>query len=255
MQPRAALRLVSGEESRTALVGLASKATCSHPRSRTSAFVLGAAPAIEFNVFPYEQYATRQLRHRLRRRRRAQPLQRRDAVRVAARNTAAAPVRGDARSAAALGHDAGRRGVVPVPPRSLEDTGWRSRASCPSASSRGLSVEIEGSASRIRDQLSLPRRGADPEEILLRLRELQSGYEVSLSVGFSYSFGSIFNNIVNPRGSAAGVGVEVGGGGGGGWEQQLTQSPFDLRRVLLLSCDDLQDRTSFRVRVWSPTLN
>jgi hypothetical protein len=64
---------------------------------------------------------------------------------------------------------------------------------------RGLSVDVEGSASRIRDQISLPRRGATPEEVLLRLRELQSGYELSFSVGVSYSFGSIFNNVVNPR--------------------------------------------------------
>lgn len=64
---------------------------------------------------------------------------------------------------------------------------------------RGLAVEVGGSASRIRDQISLPRRGATPEEVLLRLRELQSGYEVALFVGVSYSFGSIFNNIVNPR--------------------------------------------------------
>jgi len=64
---------------------------------------------------------------------------------------------------------------------------------------RGLSLEMEGSASRIRDQLSLPRRGATPEEVLLELRELQSGYDVRFTVGVSYSFGSLFNNVVNPR--------------------------------------------------------
>jgi hypothetical protein len=64
---------------------------------------------------------------------------------------------------------------------------------------RGLSLSVEGNASRIRDQLSLPRRGATPEEVLLRLRQLQSGYEVSFSVGLTYSFGSLFNNVVNPR--------------------------------------------------------
>jgi hypothetical protein len=64
---------------------------------------------------------------------------------------------------------------------------------------RGLSVSLDASASRIRDQLSLPRRDATPEEILLRLRELQSGYEFRFSAGFTYSFGSIFNNVVNPR--------------------------------------------------------
>lgn len=64
---------------------------------------------------------------------------------------------------------------------------------------RGLSIDVEGTASRIRDRLSLPKRGATSEEVLLRLRQLQSGHEVRVSVGVSYSFGSIFNNIVNPR--------------------------------------------------------
>ena len=64
---------------------------------------------------------------------------------------------------------------------------------------RGLSVDFEANASRIRDQLSLPRRSATPEEVLLRRRELQSGYEVSVSFGVTYSFGSLFNDVVNPR--------------------------------------------------------
>ena len=64
---------------------------------------------------------------------------------------------------------------------------------------RGLEVELDGSASRIRDQISLPRRDATPEEVLLRLRELRSGYDVRFSFGLSYRFGSLFNNIVNPR--------------------------------------------------------
>jgi hypothetical protein len=72
---------------------------------------------------------------------------------------------------------------------------------------RGLEVEFEGRASRIRDQISLARRDAMPEEVLLRLRELRSGYEVQFQFGLSYRFGSIFNNIVNPR---------FGGNGGGG---------------------------------------
>jgi hypothetical protein len=64
---------------------------------------------------------------------------------------------------------------------------------------RGLSLTAEVNASRIRGQLSLPRRGATPEEILLELRELQSGYEYQLSVGVTYTFGSIYSSIVNPR--------------------------------------------------------
>lgn len=64
---------------------------------------------------------------------------------------------------------------------------------------RGLSVTAEAQASRIRDQISLPLRGASPEEVLLRLRELQSTYQIQLSFGITYSFGSLFNNVVNPR--------------------------------------------------------
>jgi hypothetical protein len=64
---------------------------------------------------------------------------------------------------------------------------------------RGLSVSAELRASRIRDQISLPRRGATPEEILLRLRQLQSGYEYDFGIGVTYTFGSIFSAIVNPR--------------------------------------------------------
>jgi hypothetical protein len=64
---------------------------------------------------------------------------------------------------------------------------------------RGLSLSAEASGSRIRDQLSLPRRGATPEEILLRLRRLQSGYDYEFGLSLTYTFGSIFSSIVNPR--------------------------------------------------------
>jgi hypothetical protein len=64
---------------------------------------------------------------------------------------------------------------------------------------RGLSVAAEINASRIRDQLSLPARGATPEEILLRLRQLESGYEYHVSFSLTYTFGSVFSSVVNPR--------------------------------------------------------
>lgn len=64
---------------------------------------------------------------------------------------------------------------------------------------RGLSLSVEGTTSRLRDQISLPRRGVTPEEVLLRLRRLRSGYEYNLQIGLTYTFGSIFNTIVNPR--------------------------------------------------------
>lgn len=64
---------------------------------------------------------------------------------------------------------------------------------------RGLSLSIEGTTSRIRDQLSIRRRGVTSEEVLLRLRRLRSGHEYDLQVGLTYTFGSIFSTIVNPR--------------------------------------------------------
>jgi hypothetical protein len=64
---------------------------------------------------------------------------------------------------------------------------------------RGLSVAADVNASRIRDQLSIPARGATEEEVLLRLRRLQSGYEYRLGASVTYTFGSIFSSIVNPR--------------------------------------------------------
>ena len=64
---------------------------------------------------------------------------------------------------------------------------------------RGLSIGAEVSASRIRDQLALPARDATPEEILLRIRRLQSGYELSVGMSLTYTFGSIFSSVVNPR--------------------------------------------------------
>lgn len=50
---------------------------------------------------------------------------------------------------------------------------------------RGFSVAAEGNASRIRDQISLPRRGATTE-VVCRLRQLRSGYEFDVRLGLTY---------------------------------------------------------------------
>lgn len=64
---------------------------------------------------------------------------------------------------------------------------------------KGFSLNVSGSASRIRDQLYLRAGTATDEEILLRRRQLATGYRYRFSTGFSYTFGSIFNNVVNTR--------------------------------------------------------
>ncbi len=64
---------------------------------------------------------------------------------------------------------------------------------------KGVSLQVVGEISRIRDQLSLPKGGASPEEILLQRRQLATQYSYFASIGLSYTFGSIYNNVVNPR--------------------------------------------------------
>jgi hypothetical protein len=71
---------------------------------------------------------------------------------------------------------------------------------------RGLNLNLFGSYSRVRDQLSLPKSGATDEEILLQLKQLKTSYFYHGSVGLSYTFGSKFNNIVNPRFNNSGGG-------------------------------------------------
>mgnify|MGYP002625823306 FL=1 len=64
---------------------------------------------------------------------------------------------------------------------------------------RGLEFEVDGSYSRVRNQITLRKGDATDEEIFLRLRELATGYRASLNVGLSYTFGSFLNTVVNPR--------------------------------------------------------
>jgi hypothetical protein len=75
---------------------------------------------------------------------------------------------------------------------------------------KGFSLEVAGDFSRVRDQRNLPKAGASDEEILVRMKELATGYRYFFVVGVSYSFGSIFNNVVNPRfGSSGGGGMSI----------------------------------------------
>ena len=64
---------------------------------------------------------------------------------------------------------------------------------------RGFSINLMGRYDRVRDQLSLPIEGASLDEILLQRKELATNYEYSIDIGFSYTFGSVYSNVVNPR--------------------------------------------------------
>jgi len=64
---------------------------------------------------------------------------------------------------------------------------------------RGLTLDVFAGLARIKDQIYLPAGEIPPEDVLLRRRQLGTDFRANMSVGVSYRFGSIFNNIVNPR--------------------------------------------------------
>ncbi len=64
---------------------------------------------------------------------------------------------------------------------------------------RGLSFDLGANYGRIRNQLGLPRGSASEEDVLTRRRQLSTGYDFFLSTGLTYTFGSAFNSVVNPR--------------------------------------------------------
>jgi hypothetical protein len=64
---------------------------------------------------------------------------------------------------------------------------------------KGLRFNVGGSYSWIHDQLYLPKGEASTEEVLIRQRALKTSYSYYGNFGLSYTFGSIFNNVVFPR--------------------------------------------------------
>ena len=63
----------------------------------------------------------------------------------------------------------------------------------------GLSIEIQPSVSAIHDQIYLPAAGATRDDILLARQQLATAYQYQMAVGLTFTFGSIFNGVVNPR--------------------------------------------------------
>ncbi len=64
---------------------------------------------------------------------------------------------------------------------------------------KGLSLSLYGNSSLPRNQVGLVRDQASTEDVLLQQHELKTQFSYYLSVGLSYTFGSIYNNVVNPR--------------------------------------------------------
>jgi hypothetical protein len=74
---------------------------------------------------------------------------------------------------------------------------------------RGLSLDVNGSYSRVRNQINIAKRGASEEEVLLRRRQLATNFRYFTSFGITYRFGSIYSAVVNPRMEAATPGMFI----------------------------------------------
>ena len=72
---------------------------------------------------------------------------------------------------------------------------------------KGLSLSVNGGGGYINDQLALRKGELSEAERLLRLKEQATSYSLQGGISLTYTFGSIYNNVVNPR---------FGNGGGGG---------------------------------------
>ncbi len=64
---------------------------------------------------------------------------------------------------------------------------------------RGFSLNLNASFERINDQVNLVRGNVSTEDLLLRRRELETDYRADVRIGLGYTFGSLYNNVVNTR--------------------------------------------------------
>ena len=64
---------------------------------------------------------------------------------------------------------------------------------------RGLSFDVYAGISRIRDQIYLPKGGATDAEVLVARRQLETDLSFRGGIQLRYTFGSIYNNVVNSR--------------------------------------------------------
>jgi hypothetical protein len=64
---------------------------------------------------------------------------------------------------------------------------------------KNLSFECELTTEIVHDQLYLPMGEVSRDDLLLERRKLATTYEVGGKIGFRFTFGSIYNNVVNER--------------------------------------------------------
>ena len=168
-----------------------------------------AAPAVEYNFFPYSESTRRQLRALYR-------------FNVGRADYREETVYGKLRQTLAqqslsltldLREKFGTISVSAEGSQYLHDLGlWRidTFGMINLRLYKGLSVYVLGGYSWIHDQITLLGREPTYEEQLLRLRELPMNSNHFAAIGFQFQFGSIFTNVINPRfGSSGGGGLSI----------------------------------------------
>ncbi|WP_066757993.1 hypothetical protein [Crocinitomix algicola] len=64
---------------------------------------------------------------------------------------------------------------------------------------KGFSWRLNGSFNIRQNQVNIARQNASIEDVLLQQQELGSNYSYWMNTGINYSFGSMYNSVVNPR--------------------------------------------------------
>jgi hypothetical protein len=64
---------------------------------------------------------------------------------------------------------------------------------------KGFSWRFNGSFNILNNQVNIASQGASKEDLLLQQQQLGSGYTYYMNTGINYSFGSMYNSVVNPR--------------------------------------------------------
>jgi hypothetical protein len=70
---------------------------------------------------------------------------------------------------------------------------------------KGLSLTVSGNYDSVHDQFYIPKDPASRDATLLRQTQLSTRFSQSIFFGFVYSFGSVLNNVVNPRFGSGGA--------------------------------------------------
>ena len=64
---------------------------------------------------------------------------------------------------------------------------------------KGLSLSVSGRYQIINDQINLPAGEISEQDRLLGNTQLATSFDADINFGFSYTFGSLFNNVINTR--------------------------------------------------------